>query len=312
LPSYDPHITYDDILKAKKELEEKYKEVHDDIMHFGSANNKTLPTEDEIKNNQRAHEILIGDKEKVHAAIESTAWKDSFRSENGFLTPEIPQLNEKDFYSVFMRHSIRAEQYWGSATITIPQSSKLYTHFYPEENKWDDEPVLSDLGLFLAYAEGMRMREAKLIFHRIESSPYIRCIQTALMVALAMGVKEIHINIALGEKLHVDYGGGFADKLNFYKKYPENNDSMSYHGIRIVSDGKPMDKIQFKEREFVNYFLSETREENVFFVGHGAGVSFPLPNNGWVSSFPYAFTVGYLNKSKDLFFSLRMYLESKN
>ena len=34
---YDPHISYDDILLAKKELKEKHSDVHDDVMAFLGA-----------------------------------------------------------------------------------------------------------------------------------------------------------------------------------------------------------------------------------------------------------------------------------
>ena len=194
--------------------------------------------------------------------------------------------------------------FYGNTTYSIPENSKIYSIFYPETDKYNDEPVLSSLGFLLAYAEGIRMREANIMFHRIESSPYIRCIQTALMVALAMGVEKIHINLTLGEKLHNSLSSSEKNlkNLNFYKVSPNENNVLTYHKIDIISDGKPVAKIKDKNVIFDKLVLKE-RRENVLFVGHNtAEVNYP---DGFYGFSSYAYIYGAMNKNLSALFSLR-------
>ena len=100
-------------------------------------------------------------------------------------------MNGIDF---FMRHSIRAEQYFKDQNLVFDTytntGNEIYEIFYPEQNKWDKEPFLSTLGFELAFAEALRMKNENIFIKKIYSSPYIRCIQTAIMVALVMESKR--------------------------------------------------------------------------------------------------------------------------
>ena len=137
---------------------------------------------------------------------------------------------QKEYKGVdfFMRHSIRAEQYFKVPKNEIynkyiQPDNQIYQMFYPnEKQKWHEEPFLSTLGFKLAFAEALRMKEENVVIHEIYSSPYIRCIQTAIMVALVMDIKLIKIHKPLGEKMNHIKVFNYYKNLNFYKNVQTN------------------------------------------------------------------------------------------
>ncbi len=335
LRKYDPHISYEDILNAEKNLKSKNSKIHADVMSFLVENQKTLPTFEDISKHNRAYEISIGDKDQIQNIIANSFWKESVSG--SFLKPDISKTMIGKFYTVFMRHSIRAEQYYKVDTFKIPQA-EIYSIFYPQgtgsfnqekitadaeleiqkkQGIWKDEPVLSSLGFLLAYAEGLRMKEAGLKFDRIESSPYIRCIQTALMVAIAFDIKEIYINAKLAEKIRFNtknnafsfsFGlGGYREYLNFYFRAPSENNEIEYSGIKIISDGNPRVDVESDEPENISEFSDKNRQSNHLLVGHNTFVFKKNPSE-IAQLIPYGYVRGVLNEDETDFFSLRNFL----
>ena len=338
LRKYDPHISYEDILNAEKNLKSKNSKIHADVMSFLEENQKVLPTFEDISKHKRAYEISIGDKDQTQNTRANTYWNEVYSG--SFLKPDISETMIGKFYTVFMRHSIRAEQYYKVDTFKIPQT-EIYSIFYPQgtgsfnqeevtadaelerqkqEKIWKDEPVLSSLGFLLAYAEGLRMKEAGLKFDRIESSPYIRCIQTALMVAIAFDIKEIYINAKLAEKIRFNtkknefsfsFGsGGYRDYLNFYFRAPSKNNEIEYSGIKIISDGNPKIYNDLFEAENISEFIDKNRQSNHFLVGHNT-FNFNKNSSEILQLSPYGFVRGVLNEDETDFFSLRNFLRSR-
>ena len=298
LPINSQYVFFKQLGDCIANLWKKFIIVYSQIMAFipSTTPNTALPTKNEILQNHMYYQILIGTQADINTYS-------VFRNFNGSVAGRMPHhliqagvQNINENYSFFMRHSIRLDEFFkgnirynpyrdldvdaNDINISkIPNLPEIYSMFYPLNNQWLTEPVLTKLGMFLAYTEGIRMYEAGVRFDTIFSSPYIRCIQTAIMVALAMGNTHIYIKAELGEKMD-----RYNDMLNFYKKYPHDESILIYQGIRIISDGK---KRSVRSENDFSVFRQQEPNRNTLFIGHdttGVGV----PNAG-----SYAYVVGF-------------------
>jgi hypothetical protein len=232
-------------------------------------------------------------------------------------------------YNFFMRHSVRAEQFtfmqlkspnnkfkkyrkvFTEKYINLNEleESTIYNMFYPTIITWDIEPVLNRLGFILACAEGLKMKKCNVHFDIIRSSPYIRCIQTAIMVALALGNKIIHIDKKLGEFGHEPMG-----KINFYNNYPNRGDEIIYNGITIISDGIKENEKSHQQETVDKYSLftnlPKEREKNILYIGHNDLMinieNINIPNIAFNPSYAYVFgEYNGSNRSNKKYYSSR-------
>ena len=67
------------------------------------------------------------------------------------------------------------------------------------------------------------------------------------------GIKTIHINKHLGENFNFVKPFNFYENVNFYKKCPNKNDTLTYNGIKIVSDGKKTFAKSEDQKEYFTY-----------------------------------------------------------
>jgi hypothetical protein len=279
LPSQ--YVLFDNVREYLEHLLKNNRKIYMEIIDFMA--NVNLPNKKQILENPKYYEILIGTQDEINEySVNYVRFNFQLKQAN----KEI--INEN--YSFFMRHSIRLEQFYSEmSNINILKYEKLpeiYSIFYPTENAFNTESVLSRFGLFLAYIEGYRMKESGVIFDGIVSSPYIRCIQTAFMVALAMNIHTIYVQSELGEKINQ-----YHNILNFYKKCPNIGDEINYEGIKIISDGKTGGLIY---KNYFNYYRS-LNQGNILYVGHG-NMNFDLPDK-LANTSAYASVLGMKNQS---------------
>jgi hypothetical protein len=310
----NPYITSDDIketeiiLRTNKEL----KIICEDI---NNVNEKGLEI---VK--RRIEEVSIGDVEQINKLFFQGMGKYINYLDNRFIFKyiSIPKTEEaENGVDLIMRHSIRAEQYFknsGSNKIEsryIDNGNELYDIFYPEKGQWIEEPFLCKLGMLLAFAEGVRMCRSGIRIDRIISSPYIRCIQTALMVAIVTGIKTIEINKFLGEKFQsCGKNYNFYNKINFYKKCPNEGEYIKYKDIKIISDGKLNFNSNKKQKEFferTNAYLKERVKgsrknnlENILYVGHN-----DINISEGIGGDAYAFIIGINHEKQNIVYNLR-------
>lgn len=315
---------YGNILEAWKELLDTNFNVYTDIMKvFMNVEKKYynsygIPGYETIEKDNMVSGTCIGTEEQLIKNKVIFSFKDFNNS----------KFINKDKYVFFMRHSIRAEQYSrheskksnnrlknyrfekGNYIIDISkiEESTIYNIFYPYKISWNTEPVLDRLGMFLAYAEGIKMRKCNISFDYIISSPYIRCIQTAIMVSLALGNQTIYIDKKIGEFNHESIG-----EINFYNNYPSRGQTIEYNGIEIISDGITEDEIKYKRQNNEKFFTKEnfdglynsgSKDKNRLYIGHNNFTPYTKINGvKYVTLGPFAYVVGKHNSSNSYYSS---------
>lgn len=307
----NPYITWGDIDETEHILNTKLKIINQDI---NNVNEQDLVIEE-----RRNEEVSIGDVEQINKLfIEGKGQWINLPKGFIFRYKSIPKTEEaKNGVDLFMRHSIRAKQYFESREIKnfenkyIGHGNELYNIFYPDKGKWIEEPFLCRLGMFLAFAEGIRMCRSGMRIDRIISSPYIRCIQTALMVAIVTGIKTIEINKFLGEKFQsCGINNNYYNKINFYKKCPNKEDKIIYKDITIISDGKVNFNSNKNQKDFferTNAYLKkrvkgsrENNLENILYVGHNE-----IKISEGIGGIAYAFIIGINHEKQNIVYNLR-------
>ena len=287
----NPYITMDNIKESQNIMRKLLTKIYNIVV--------SLPECELDRNGRHYKDIGIGDESEIKDSILNIFCFDGEETKTihkGFESVKRNNKNINKGITFMMRHSIRSDQVCkNNFYIKDCSANKLCSIFYPETRGWREEPILTKLGIYLAFAEGIRLCRSGIKIDRIVSSPYIRCIQTAIFVAIATGIKEIFIDGNLGENMQSN-----LINLNFYKKCPEEGHYIEFFDIKIISDGIKKAK-NYERMKQINSILeyNKNSKENILHVCHDSS----LGRN--YSCYTYGWIVGFKNSNKNLYYNLR-------
>lgn len=287
----NPYITWDDILEAEDIMRKKLSKIYKIV--------ESLPQCVLDEKGRHYKDIGIGNESEIKDSILNIFCFNGEETKTIHKGFESIKRNNKSInkgITFMMRHSIRSDQVCKKDFyIKDCSANKLCSIFYPETRGWREEPILTKLGIYLAFAEGIRLCRSGIKIDRIVSSPYIRCIQTAIFVAIATGIKEIFIDGNLGEHMQSNFSN-----LNFYKKCPIEGNFIEFFDIKIISDGIKVAE-DYKIMKQLNSILENNKnsKENILHVCHDSSLGEDYP------SYTYGWIIGFKNNNKSLYYNLR-------